>query len=107
MINLVPKCLLTVFAEVHPVIIIRTTKASPATKLAPVGEISMGLPTSNKALAGASDILSITIHRLRLTQLLLNLANSMFSGFFSLNIMLLGFIHGIMCSCNLFIFIAI
>lgn len=39
------------FAEVYFAIIIRTTRAGPATKLVPVGAMSAGLPTSDAGLA--------------------------------------------------------
>ena len=40
--KLIPQSSLMVFAELHSAIIIRTTRAGPATILAPVGEMSVG-----------------------------------------------------------------
>ena len=57
-----------VVAELHPVIVVRTTRASPATALAPAGLMTWGLPQVLKAHMGAprrSYADSITMHRLR------------------------------------------
>lgn len=47
-----------VSAEVHPAIIMRTTRAGPATISAPVGEMSVGLSASNTGWVSAPGISS-------------------------------------------------